>query len=97
MGTTDRWVLVNFFATWCVPCVQEVPLLMHLARQLGIKVVAEAIEEAACLAFLKTIGCDYAQGYFVSRPLPADELAALVSRPAEMAACQAGFAGQGCA
>ncbi|WP_054119616.1 putative bifunctional diguanylate cyclase/phosphodiesterase [Porphyrobacter sp. AAP60] len=59
---------------------------VQLAHELDIKVVAEGIEDAACLAFLKAIGCDYAQGYFVSHPLPADELAALVSQPAGIAA-----------
>ncbi len=59
---------------------------VQLAHELGYKVVAEGIEEAACLAFLKTIGCDYAQGYFVGRPLAAADLAALVNRPAEIAA-----------
>ena len=48
---------------------------VQLAHELGLKVVAEGIEEAACLAFLKEIGCDYAQGYFVSEPLGAQELA----------------------
>lgn len=48
---------------------------VQLAHELGLKVVAEGIEDAECLAFLRRIGCDYAQGYFVSRPLPADELA----------------------
>ena len=31
IGTTDRWLLVNFFATWCVPCVEEHPQLRQLA------------------------------------------------------------------
>jgi cytochrome c biogenesis protein CcmG/thiol:disulfide interchange protein DsbE len=31
IGTTDRWLLVNFFATWCVPCVEEHPQLRKLA------------------------------------------------------------------
>ncbi|RNJ63983.1 MAG: EAL domain-containing protein [Porphyrobacter sp. IPPAS B-1204] len=48
---------------------------VQLAHELGLKVVAEGIEEAACLAFLRQIGCDYAQGYFVGRPLKADDLA----------------------
>jgi EAL domain-containing protein (putative c-di-GMP-specific phosphodiesterase class I)/CHASE2 domain-containing sensor protein len=59
---------------------------VQLAHELGIKVVAEGVEDADCLAFLKTIGCDYAQGYFVSHPLPADELATLVSQPGRIAA-----------
>lgn len=59
---------------------------VQLAHELGMKVVAEGVEDAACLAFLTDIGCDYAQGYFVGRPLPADELAALVSQPATIAA-----------
>ncbi|MCU1369206.1 MAG: cycY [Ilumatobacteraceae bacterium] len=32
IGTTDRWLLVNFFATWCVPCVEEHPQLRKLAE-----------------------------------------------------------------
>lgn len=31
IGTNDRWLLVNFFATWCVPCVQEHPELRKFA------------------------------------------------------------------
>ena len=54
---------------------------VQLAHELGLKVVAEGIEEAAGLAFLRSIGCDYAQGYFVGRPLAADQLAALVAGP----------------
>ncbi|QDH33128.1 EAL domain-containing protein [Porphyrobacter sp. YT40] len=52
---------------------------IQLAHELGLKVVAEGIEEAACLAFLEGIGCDYAQGYFIGRPLKADDLAALAA------------------
>jgi diguanylate cyclase len=52
---------------------------VQLAHELGIKVVAEGIEDADCLTFLKGIGCDYAQGYFIGRPLPADDLPALVA------------------
>ena len=57
-----------------------------LAHELGLKVVAEGIEEAACLAFLKGIGCDYAQGYFVSRPLNAKDLAKRVAATVARAA-----------
>jgi EAL domain-containing protein (putative c-di-GMP-specific phosphodiesterase class I)/CHASE2 domain-containing sensor protein len=52
---------------------------VQLAHELGIAVVAEGIEDAACLAFLKGIGCDYAQGYLIGRPMSAGELAALVA------------------
>ena len=33
LGATDRWVVVNFFATWCVPCVQEHPELRAFAQE----------------------------------------------------------------
>jgi EAL domain-containing protein (putative c-di-GMP-specific phosphodiesterase class I)/CHASE2 domain-containing sensor protein len=59
---------------------------VQLAHELGIKVVAEGVEDTACLAFLKGIGCDYAQGYFVGRPLSAGDLAMLVGQPAHIAA-----------
>ena len=48
---------------------------VQLAHELGLKVVAEGVEEPECLAFLRELGCDYAQGYLVGRPLKADVLA----------------------
>jgi cytochrome c biogenesis protein CcmG/thiol:disulfide interchange protein DsbE len=33
LGATDRWVVVNFFATWCVPCVQEHPELRAFSEE----------------------------------------------------------------
>ncbi|MBI2307364.1 MAG: EAL domain-containing protein [Rhodocyclales bacterium] len=45
-----------------------------LAHNLGLKVVAEGVESEASLALLAELGCDEAQGFFFSRPLPPDEL-----------------------
>ncbi len=45
---------------------------VELAHQLGLHVVAEGIEEEACLDFLREIGCDYAQGYFIAKPMSAE-------------------------
>ena len=47
---------------------------VDLARNLGLSVVAEGVENVATWEALEALGCDYAQGYFVSPPLPADEL-----------------------
>jgi EAL domain-containing protein (putative c-di-GMP-specific phosphodiesterase class I) len=53
---------------------------VDLAHELNLKVVAEGVEDEECLAFLRSIGCDAAQGYLISRPVPAMELAPLLSR-----------------
>jgi EAL domain-containing protein (putative c-di-GMP-specific phosphodiesterase class I) len=42
---------------------------------MGPRVVAEGIEDAATLQVLSELGCDSAQGYFISMPKPAEELA----------------------
>lgn len=42
----------------------------HLAGVIGVKTVAEFVENAEVLALLQDIGVDYAQGYFFSAPLP---------------------------
>jgi EAL domain-containing protein (putative c-di-GMP-specific phosphodiesterase class I) len=47
---------------------------IDLARNLDLTVVAEGIESEAVLAHIKALGCTSAQGYFISRPLPAEEL-----------------------
>jgi diguanylate cyclase (GGDEF)-like protein/PAS domain S-box-containing protein len=45
-----------------------------MAHSLGLRVVAEGVEDAATLDILRSIGCDMMQGYHISRPLPADNL-----------------------
>jgi diguanylate cyclase (GGDEF)-like protein/PAS domain S-box-containing protein len=47
---------------------------VDLGRNLGLVVVAEGVETLAIWDELKRLGCDEAQGYFLSRPLPAEEL-----------------------
>jgi EAL domain-containing protein (putative c-di-GMP-specific phosphodiesterase class I) len=42
-----------------------------LAHDLGLSVVAEGIEDSETWEALAALGCDVAQGYFMSRPLPA--------------------------
>jgi EAL domain-containing protein (putative c-di-GMP-specific phosphodiesterase class I) len=44
-----------------------------LAHELGLQVVAEGIEDQETLEKLKQLGCDYAQGYFISRPISSSE------------------------
>ncbi|RBY92056.1 GGDEF-domain containing protein [Blastococcus sp. TBT05-19] len=47
---------------------------VDLGHNLGLTVVAEGVEEAEHVAALRELGCDIAQGYFFSRPVPAEEL-----------------------
>lgn len=62
---------------------------VQLAHELGLKVVAEGVEEAECLAFLARIGCDYGQGYFIGRPLSAADFAARAAATMPAATTQA--------
>lgn len=54
---------------------------IDLAHELGLKVVAEGVEDAECLAFLKAVGCDLIQGYYISKPVPAAAMEALLAAP----------------
>ncbi len=47
---------------------------IDLAHSLGLSVTAEGVEDEATLDALKVLGCDHAQGYFLSRPQPLDKL-----------------------
>jgi diguanylate cyclase (GGDEF)-like protein len=49
---------------------------ISLARELGMTMVAEGVEDASVLAALREWGCDLAQGYHVSRPLTRGDLIA---------------------
>lgn len=52
----------------------------QLARNLGIRVVAEGIEDETQLALLQSLGCDFGQGYYFSRPVPAQKIPGLSFR-----------------
>ncbi len=49
--------------------------IVDLAHNLGLRVVAEGVEDAVTMDLLIAHGCDEAQGYYFSRPLPGDGLA----------------------
>ena len=53
--------------------------VVHLARQLGLRTVAEGVETIEQLAFIRKCGCDEAQGYYLSSPLAASDFAHFVS------------------
>jgi predicted signal transduction protein with EAL and GGDEF domain len=67
---------------WCMPCRDAEQVWRRMAQQKafafevldvaqpeGRTVVAEGVEDAASWEMLRTLGCDDAQGFFMSRPL----------------------------
>ena len=52
--------------------------IVSLARDLGLRVVAEGVETAEQLLKVREVGCDLAQGYYFSRPLPEDAVDAML-------------------
>lgn len=51
---------------------------IQLAKELGMHVTAEGVEDASQVAFLKHLGCDSIQGYFYSKPLPRESFEILL-------------------
>ncbi|MBY6362518.1 putative bifunctional diguanylate cyclase/phosphodiesterase [Rhodococcoides corynebacterioides] len=51
---------------------------VDLARRMRLHLVAEGVENAESLEMLRQWGCDAVQGYFVSKPVPADEVVSVV-------------------
>jgi diguanylate cyclase (GGDEF)-like protein len=55
-----------------------VAMIVSLAHTLGLKVIAEGVEDDAQLRLLRDLGCDQIQGYLVSRPVSADRIPELL-------------------
>ena len=62
----DRWILAQ--------------AIVALGKALGLKVIAEGVERRAQVQRLKSVGCEFAQGFFFARPLQGDKLAAEFAR-----------------
>ncbi|HSG22043.1 MAG TPA: EAL domain-containing protein, partial [Azonexus sp.] len=60
---------------------QIVKTIVALGQALKLTMIAEGIESSSQADLLHALGCDQAQGYLFSRPLPADELAQWLDQP----------------
>ncbi len=58
---------------------------IELGHAMGLRVVAEGIEDSDTLELLTDLGCDIAQGYFIGRPRPEDQLAFRADTAAQLA------------
>ncbi len=56
-----------------------VKTVIQLAHGFDLEVVAEGVEDEQSNEFLKQIGCDISQGYFIAKPMPTDDFLAWVS------------------
>ena len=63
--------------------------VLAMARSLGMRVTAEGVETLAQARLLKTLACDYLQGYYFSPPVPAAEVPALLRARWDLAAAPA--------
>ena len=53
--------------------------VIELGHGLGFPVTAEGVEDAATLSLLRAFGCDYAQGFYIGKPMAADGFLALTA------------------
>ncbi|MDR5659674.1 EAL domain-containing protein [Serpentinicella sp. ANB-PHB4] len=65
-----------------------VKTVIELAHALNMRVVAEGIETEEQLCFLKKYNCDELQGYYFSKPLPGDEVEALLTNEYPVKHCK---------
>ncbi len=59
--------------------MEIVKTIMSLAHSLDKHVIAEGVEEHSQLSLLKALGCEYGQGFYFSKPLPAPEAEAMLA------------------
>jgi diguanylate cyclase (GGDEF)-like protein len=63
-----------------------VAAIITMANSLGLKVVAEGVEDARQLALLREMGCGHVQGYYFSRPVKGEDFLPLVARIGDLLA-----------
>jgi EAL domain-containing protein (putative c-di-GMP-specific phosphodiesterase class I) len=66
---------------------------VDLGHNLGLEVVAEGIEDEGTWNALRSLGCEYGQGFYMSKPIPAEEVVLFErERWARVRALQGGLA-----
>jgi EAL domain-containing protein (putative c-di-GMP-specific phosphodiesterase class I) len=55
-----------------------VTAIIQMAHSLGLRIVAEGVEDARVLERLRTLGCDFGQGFYWSKALPAEDFLKLL-------------------
>jgi diguanylate cyclase len=73
----DRYFINNIGCEEGGKLVEDMISLIH---HLGKKVLAEGVETIEQLETLKDMDCDYVQGYYYSKPVPAAKVAEVISR-----------------
>ena len=71
----DRTFITGFGGDGKERDLELVRATIQLGHDMRLRVVAEGIEDVATLDLLSELGCDLAQGYYISRPMPANKLA----------------------
>ena len=56
------------------------PAIINLGHELGLKVIVEGVETAEQMKLLRRMGCYFAQGYYFSKAVPAEEVDALLAK-----------------
>jgi EAL domain-containing protein (putative c-di-GMP-specific phosphodiesterase class I) len=54
--------------------------IIHLGRELGLRVVAEGVEDERTLRILRSIDCEVVQGFHLARPMPEEQLRCWVAK-----------------
>jgi len=70
----------SFIAQVGTSAVTIITSTIELGHSMGLKVVAEGVEDPAAWNLLRRLGCDFAQGYLISPPLPVAEVPEFVRR-----------------
>ena len=63
---------------------EVIRFVVELAQWMGLKVVAEGVEAEEQIALLRVINCQYAQGFYYAKPMPAKLFYEYIEKQSEM-------------